>query len=113
MDAEKFKPTPVDLAALKADALATPEGRLAYEEAQAEFAILDAIAQAVKDSALTQEELAVRMGTSQAAISRLLHGKRTPRWSTVQKLFRATGHSIKAIVLTKLPQSAADASQKA
>jgi len=40
---------------------------------------------------LTQAELALRMGTSQAAVARIESGRGAPKWSTIERYARAVG----------------------
>ncbi|MGF0034813.1 helix-turn-helix domain-containing protein [Victivallis vadensis] len=98
---EKYNPVPGNLEKLEQSVMATEEGRRAYAEAQEEFAIIDAMFEAVEKSGLSQEELARRMGTTQSSVSRMLRGRRSPSWKTATRLFRATGCSVKRIVLEK------------
>lgn len=98
---DKYNPVPHDHEAAMARLMATEEGRRAYAEAQEEFAIIDAMFEAVEKSGLSQEELARRMGTTQSSVSRMLRSRRSPSWKTATRLFRATGCSVKRIVLEK------------
>ena len=98
---DRYNPVPHDHQRAMAKIMTTPEGRQAYAEAQEEFAIIDAMYEAIENSGLTQEELARRMGTTQSSVSRLLHGRRSPSWKTANRLFRAAGYSVKQIVLEK------------
>lgn len=101
MNKDKYKPVPFNREELMEKVMSTEEGRAAWVEAQEEFAIIDAMYEAICESGMTQKELAERMGTTQSAVSRLMNGSHPPKWETVMKLFHATGHSVKAIVLRK------------
>ncbi|WP_176013038.1 helix-turn-helix domain-containing protein [Victivallis sp. Marseille-Q1083] len=94
MTEDKYNPVPHDHEKFMKKVMSTEEGRQAYAEAQREFAILDALREAIAESGLTQVELARRMGTRQSNISRLLNGSVIPGWKTVNKVFRATGRAI-------------------
>lgn len=98
---EKYNPVPVNFDDLRELVMESEEGRRSFDEAQEEFAIIDAMLDAVAKSGLTQKELAVRMGTTQSSISRMFRGRRSPSWKTATRLFRATGCSVKQIVLEK------------
>lgn len=80
-----------------ADALKTPEGRREWEAANAELAELDKILAARADAGITQEEVAVRMGTTQSAIARLesnlIKGK-LPSGRTLTRYAHALGKRV-------------------
>jgi ribosome-binding protein aMBF1 (putative translation factor) len=67
----------------------------AYEDAYAaldeEFDLAEALIKARSEAALTQDELAKRMGTTQAVIARLESGKSLPSTRTLQRIAAATG----------------------
>ena len=48
------------------------------------------------DAGLSQRELAVRAGTTQAVIARIEGGNVSPRWDTLQGLVRAAGFELRA-----------------
>jgi transcriptional regulator with XRE-family HTH domain len=50
-----------------------------------------ALAEARRESGLTQAEVGRRMGTSQAAIARLESGIASPVWETIERYARALG----------------------
>lgn len=58
------------------------------EDAQARSALVRALVQARHRLALTQRTLAVRMGTTQSAVSDLEQGGQDPRLSTLQRYAR-------------------------
>ena len=68
-----------------------PEYVREYEALEEEFALASALIRARADSGLTQEEIAVRMGTTQSAIARLEGGKSRPSTTTLAKFAKATG----------------------
>lgn len=68
-----------------------PEYRAAYEELDGEFSLASAMIEARSHAGLTQEELARRMGTTQAVIARLESGRVKPSTRTLERIARATG----------------------
>lgn len=62
-----------------------------YAALEEEFALAAALIKARADASLTQEELAVRMGTTQSAIARLESGRSRPSTATLAKFAKATG----------------------
>lgn len=80
---------------LKAKALSNPIVKAAYDELEAEFALLDQMLQARKDAGLTQAEVAEKMGTKAPAVTRLEsslgNGKHSPSIATLQKYAQAVG----------------------
>jgi ribosome-binding protein aMBF1 (putative translation factor) len=67
-----------------------PDFRAAYDALEEEFALGSAIIKARADADMTQEEVALAMGTSQALIARLEGGKTLPSTRTLQKFAKAT-----------------------
>lgn len=61
----------------------------AYEDLQPEFAIVQAIIDARVKKKISQEELAKRMGTGQAVISRLENANAKPSLSLIKRLANA------------------------
>ena len=45
-------------------------------------------------SGLSQRQLAVRAGTTQAVVARIESGKVAPNWETLTRLLRETGHEV-------------------
>ena len=72
-----------------------PEYMKAYDELEEEFALVSALIKARADSGLTQEEVARRMKTTQAAVARLEGGRGLPSTRTLQRFAEATGHRLK------------------
>lgn len=68
-----------------------PEYKREYDALEEEFALASAIISARARAGLTQEELAVRMETSQSAIARLESGRTIPSGRTLKRFARATG----------------------
>ena len=65
--------------------------RQAYDALEDEFALAAAIAQARANAGLTQEEVALRMHTTQSNIARLEAGRTTPSTRTLEKFAQAVG----------------------
>lgn len=63
----------------------------AYAALDEEFELAEALIKARSEAALTQEQLAKRMGTTQAAIARLESGRSLPSTRTLQRIADATG----------------------
>ena len=68
-----------------------PEFVREYDALEEEFALATALIKARADADLTQEEIAVRMGTTQSAIARLESGRSRPSTTTLAKFAKATG----------------------
>jgi len=66
-----------------------PEFRSEYEKLQPEFAVAKAIIEARIKRKISQEELAKRMGTGQAVISRLEGANASPSLSLIKRLAAA------------------------
>lgn len=65
--------------------------RAAYDALEEEFALASALIEARGRAGLTQEELARRMGTTQAVIARLESGRVKPSTRTLERFAAATG----------------------
>lgn len=72
-----------------------PEYAREYDALEEEFALIKAVISARIGANLTQEELAQRMNTTQAAIARLESGKQMPSTRTLEKLAKATGTKLR------------------
>ena len=83
------------LAEVKARLLANPEVTAAYAEADAEFAVIEAMIRARTEAGLTQEALAERMGTTQSAVARLEGGGVSPTVETLRKYAKAVGKRLR------------------
>lgn len=79
------------LADFKKRLMANPEFQREYAEADAEFAMIEALVRARTSANLSQAELARRIGTTQSAIARLESGGVSPSLSTLRKYAEATG----------------------
>lgn len=76
---------------LKKELFKNPKAKKAYEDLQPEFAIVQAIIDARVKKKISQEELAKRMGTGQAVISRLENANAKPSLSLIKRLADALG----------------------
>lgn len=85
----KKRPAYVTFEQFKKKLLAKPEVRKAYEDLQPEFEIAKAIIEARIKRKVSQEELAKRMGTGQAVISRLETANASPSLSLIKRLANA------------------------
>jgi ribosome-binding protein aMBF1 (putative translation factor) len=68
-----------------------PEFVSAYDALDDEFAVASALIKARSDAAMTQEDVAAAMGTTQAAIARLESGRSKPSTRTLERFAKATG----------------------
>jgi DNA-binding XRE family transcriptional regulator len=74
----------MSLQSLKKKALQNPEVKAEYDNLNEEFSLIDALITMRKQSGLTQEDLANKMGTQKGNISRLEKGRGNPSWKTLQ-----------------------------
>ena len=72
-----------------------PGYRAAYDALEVEFALAAALIDARAHSNLTQEQVAERMGTTQAVIARLEGGSVKPSTRTLERFAKATGTRLK------------------
>ncbi len=72
-----------------------PAFQAEYAAMEEEFALAAALIDARGQADLTQEEMAERMGTSQAAIARLEGNKGNPSLNTLRRYAEATGTRLK------------------
>lgn len=71
-----------------------PEFRKAYDALEGEFALASTLIEARSRANMTQEQVAERMGTTQAAVARLEGGQR-PSTRTLERYAKATGHRLR------------------
>lgn len=83
------------LAELKDRFLKDPAVRAAYEEADAEYSVIEAMIRARAEAGLTQAEVAERAGTTQSAIARLEAGRVSPSVATLRKYAAAVGKRLR------------------
>lgn len=88
-----YKPIPVEEAAK--DWFKNPEFVKVYDSLEEEFALVSALIQARRSANLTQEEVAIRMGTTQTVIARLESGRSNPSARTLERFAKATGHRLR------------------
>ncbi len=75
--------------------LKDPEFKKEYDALRPEFAIIQAIIDARKNSGMTQKELAEKTGINQGDISRLENGSANPSLRTLQRLAEGMGMTLK------------------
>lgn len=75
--------------------LKDPEFRAEYEALEPEFAIIQAIIDARKNSGLTQKQLSERTGITQADISKLETGNANPTLKMLQRLAAGMDMNVK------------------
>lgn len=90
----KSKAKTVSLDALGAKWKKDPEFMAAYDESAPEFALAHAVIRAREQAGMTQIELAKKMNTTQAMISRI-EGGNMPSTRTLQRLAEATGTNLR------------------
>lgn len=82
-----------------------PEYVREYAALEDEFALAGAMIEARKRAGLTQQQLARRMKTTQAAIARLESGRAKPSTRTLERVAAATGTRLRITFATiKAPQ---------
>lgn len=67
----------------------------AYDALEEEFALAEVLIKARAEAAMTQEDVAKAMGTTQAAIARLEGGRSMPSTRTLQRFAEATGTKLR------------------
>lgn len=80
-----------------------PEFVAAYDALGEEFSLATALIRARSDAAMTQEDVAKAMGTTQAAIARLESGRTMPSTRTLQRYAKATGTRLRVSFEAKIP----------
>ncbi len=79
------------LKTLRAELLADATTRAEYDALAPEFETARELVAARSRAGLTQEEVALRMGTTQSTVARLESGKRPPSLRSVQRYAQAVG----------------------
>ena len=72
-----------------------PDYRMAYDELGPEFALARTLIEARVAAGLTQAQLAERMETTQSVVARLESGRFNPSTTTLQKIARSTGTTLR------------------
>ena len=75
--------------------LSNPEIRKEYEDLQPRLEAIRELIKARAECGLTQADLALRMGTTQNAISRLESAEHNPHLDTLARAARAMGYSLR------------------
>ena len=75
--------------------LKDPEFKKEYDALEPEFAIIQAIIDARKESGLMQKDLSERTGIAQSDISKLERGNANPSLRTLQRLAEGMGMRLK------------------
>lgn len=83
-----------------------PNYRTEYEDLAEEFDLAEAMIEARIRHSLTQQQIAERMGTSQAAIARIESGKGNPSLKTLQRYAEATGSRLRIVFEQGSPSAA-------
>lgn len=72
-----------------------PAYRAAYDALEEEFALVSSVIEARTRAKLTQEQLAKKMGTTQAVVARLESGRSMPSTRTLERFAKATGTKLR------------------
>lgn len=80
-----------------------PAYRAAYEGLEGEFALVNSMIRARARAALSQAEVAKRMGTTESVVSRLESGRGKPSTRTLERYAKAVGHRLR-ITIEPTPQ---------
>ena len=78
-----------------AEQLQDEEFKKEYDALEPEFAIIQALIDARKNSGITQKELSQRTGITQAVISKLENGNANPSVNTLKKLAKGLNMRLK------------------
>ncbi len=80
---------------VKKELLKDPETASAYTGLEEEFAFIASMIRARREKGLSQEDLALRVGTSQGNISRLESGRHNPSLRFLRKIASALDQELK------------------
>lgn len=98
MSDDPFAPVRHDSKAALEEAMQRPGFREAWEAGADDYAALRTLLDARRQSGLTQEEVALRMGTTKSAVSRLERSLRDPKHSptfeTIRRYAKACGKRV-------------------
>ena len=75
--------------------LKNPDFKKEYEALEPEFAIIQAMIDARKNTGITQKQLSEKTGIAQADISKLENGNANPSLKTMQRLASGMGMKLK------------------
>lgn len=78
-----------------AEKLKDPEFKAEFDALEPEYAIIQAMIDARKESGLTQKELSEKIGINQADISKLERGNANPSLRTLKRLAAGMGCTLK------------------
>lgn len=78
-----------------AEELKNPEFKAEYDALEPEFAIIQAMIDARRETGLTQKELSEKTGINQADISKLERGNANPSLKTLKRLAAGMGRTLK------------------
>ncbi|MBQ5490595.1 MAG: helix-turn-helix transcriptional regulator [Treponema sp.] len=78
-----------------AEELKDPKFKAEYDALEPEFAIIQAMIDARKESGLTQKQLAEKTGINQADISKLERGNANPSLRTLKRLAAGMGRTLR------------------
>jgi DNA-binding XRE family transcriptional regulator len=95
MGKESYAPVSFDVNAELAEAMDRPGFKEAYDSLEEEYSALASFFEARKMTGLTQEDVAVKMGTTKSAVSRLESSlgdnRHSPSIATLRKYAKAIG----------------------
>jgi len=92
MDELKYQPVPYDVEGDIAKDLQDKDFRREYEALEPKYALIRELLSARRDSGMTQEAVALKIGTTKSAISRLESGsKHAPSIATLRRYAEAVG----------------------
>lgn len=75
--------------------MSDPAYQAAYDALEEEFALVSSVIEARTRAKLTQEQLAKKMGTTQAVVARLESGRSMPSTRTLERFAKATGTKLR------------------
>ena len=78
-----------------AEELKNPDFKAEYDALEPEFAIIQAMIDARRETGLTQKELSEKTGINQADISKLERGNANPSLKTLKRLAAGMGRTLK------------------
>ncbi|TCD47991.1 helix-turn-helix transcriptional regulator [Chlorobium sp. N1] len=92
MDDLTYQPVPHDHDAFLRKAMKSSQFKEGYEALEAKYALIRELLSARRQSGMTQEAVAMKIGTTKSAISRMESGgKHTPSITTLRKYAEAVG----------------------